>query len=109
MDGELIGINTAIMKKETASFAIPSNMAKRIMADLIERGYVTRSWLGNIIQELDNETAEAQDIKTRNGALIADVVEKSPAEEAGIQEGDVIIEFNGKPIANTANLKMSFP
>ena len=75
------------------------------MADLIEKGYVTRSWLGVIIQELDNETAEALDIKTRNGALIADVVEKSPAEEAGIQEGDVIIEFNGKPIANTANLK----
>ena len=111
MDGELIGINTAIATggyekgNRGVGFAIPSNMAKRIMADLIEKGYVTRSWLGVIIQELDNETAEALDIKTRNGALIADVVEKSPAEEAGIQEGDVIIEFNGKPIANTANLK----
>ena len=111
MDGELIGINTAIATggyekgNRGVGFAIPSNMARRIMADLIERGYVTRSWLGVIIQELDNETAEALDIKTRNGALIADVVEKSPAEEAGIQEGDVIIEFNGKPIANTANLK----
>ena len=111
MDGELIGINTAIATggyekgNRGVGFAIPSNMAKRIMADLIEKGYVTRSWLGVIIQELDNETAEALDIKTRNGALIADVVAKSPAEEAGIQEGDVIIEFNGKPIANTANLK----
>ncbi len=111
MDGELIGINTAIATggyekgNRGVGFAIPSNMAKRIMADLIEKGYVTRSWLGVIIQELDNETAEALDIKTRNGALIADVVEKSPAEAAGIQEGDVIIEFNGKPIANTANLK----
>ena len=111
MDGELIGINTAIATggyekgNRGVGFAIPSNMAKRIMADLIEKGYVIRSWLGVIIQELDNETAEALDIKTRNGALIADVVEKSPAEEAGIQEGDVIIEFNGKPIANTANLK----
>ena len=109
MNGNVIGINTAIISPSGASsgigFAIPSNMARRIMADLIEKGYVTRSWLGVIIQELDNETAEALDIKTRNGALIADVVEKSPAEEAGIQEGDVIIEFNGKPIANTANLK----
>ena len=111
MDGELIGINTAIATggyekgNRGVGFAIPSNMAKRIMADLIDKGYVTRSWLGVIIQELDNETAQALDIKTRNGALIADVVEESPAEDAGIQEGDVIIEFNGKPIANTANLK----
>ena len=111
MDGELIGINTAIATggyekgNRGVGFAIPSNMAQRIMSDLIDKGYVTRSWLGVIIQELDNETAEALDIETRNGALIADVVKDSPAEDAGMQEGDVIVEFNGKPIANTANLK----
>tara|TARA_Y100001960_G_scaffold295815_1_gene340788 strand:- start:1078 stop:2457 length:1380 start_codon:yes stop_codon:yes gene_type:complete len=111
MDGDLIGINTAIATggyekgNRGVGFAIPSNMAQRIMSDLIDKGYVTRSWLGVIIQELDNETAEALDIKTRNGALIADVVKDSPAEDAGMQEGDVIVEFNGKPIANTANLK----
>ena len=75
------------------------------MSDLIDKGYVTRSWLGVIIQDLDSETADALDIDTRNGALIADVVKDSPAEAAGIQEGDVTIEFNGKSIANTANLK----
>ena len=111
MDGDLIGINTAIATggyekgNRGVGFAIPSNMAQRIMSDLIDKGYVTRSWLGGIIQELDNETAEALDIETRNGALIADVVKDSPAEDAGMQEGDVIVEFNGKPIANTANLK----
>ena len=111
MKGELIGINTAIATggyekaNRGVGFAIPSNMANRIMADLIEKGYVTRAWLGVFIQELDNETAEALDINTRNGALITDVVEDSPAEEAGIQEGDVIVEFNGKSIADPANLK----
>ena len=111
MDGELIGINTAIATggyekgNRGVGFAIPSNMSNRIMSDLIEKGYVTRSWLGVVIQDLDSETAEALDIKTRNGALIADVVKDSPAENAGIQEGDVIVEFNGKSIANTANLK----
>ena len=111
MDGDLIGINTAIATggyekgNRGVGFAIPSNMAQRIMSDLIDKGYVTRSWLGVIIQELDNETAEALDIETRNGALIADVVKDSPAEDAGMQEGDVIVEFNGKQIANTANLK----
>ena len=111
MDGDLIGINTAIAtggsgrSNRGVGFAIPSNMAKRIMGDLIDKGYVTRSWLGVYIQELDSETAEALDIDIRNGALITDVVDGSPAEESGIQEGDVIIEFDGESIANPANLK----
>ena len=111
MDGNLIGINTAIATggyekgNQGVGFAIPSSMASRIMDDLIEKGYVTRSWLGVIIQELDNETAEALGINTRNGALIADVVQDSPAEIAGVQEGDVVVEFNNQKISNTANLK----
>jgi len=111
MDGELIGINTAIATggyekgNRGVGFAIPSNMSDRIMSDLIDKGYVTRSWLGVIIQDLDSETAEALDISTRNGALIADVVKDSPAQDAGMQEGDVIVEFNGMSIINTANLK----
>ena len=111
MDGELIGINTAIATggfqkgNQGVGFAIPSNMAKRIMSDLIDHGFVTRSWLGVLIQELDDETAKALNIKTRNGALITDVVDNSPAKESGILEGDVIVEFDGELIANPANLK----
>ena len=111
MEGELIGINTAIATggyeraNRGVGFAIPSNMADRIMSDLIDKGFVTRSWLGVFIQELDNETASALNINTRNGALITDVVGGSPAEEGGIQEGDVIVAFNDEPIADPANLK----
>ncbi|MBT3180766.1 MAG: Do family serine endopeptidase [Candidatus Marinimicrobia bacterium] len=111
MDGELIGINTAIATggydraNRGVGFAIPSNMAKRIMSDLIDNGFVTRSWLGVIIQELDYETSQALNLQTRNGALITDVVDDSPAMLSGIQEGDVIIEFNGELITNPANLK----
>ncbi|MDC1037475.1 Do family serine endopeptidase [Candidatus Marinimicrobia bacterium] len=111
MDGELIGINTAIATggvqrgSQGVGFAIPSNMANRIMSDLIQHGYVTRSWLGVFIDELDYETAEHLNIETPNGALITDVVEESPANLGGIQEGDVIVEFDGEPIANPANLK----
>ena len=111
MEGELIGINTAIAtggyekSNRGVGFAIPSNMSERIMSDLIDKGYVTRAWLGVYIQEIDSEIAEAFDIDTRNGALITDVVEDSPAEDAGIQEGDVIVAFNGKKIADPANLK----
>ena len=111
MEGKLIGINTAIATggyeraNRGVGFAIPSNMANRIMSDLIDKGFVTRSWLGVFIQELDNETARALNISTRNGALITDVVDGSPAEEGGIQEGDVIVAFNDEPIADPANLK----
>ena len=75
------------------------------MSDLIDKGFVTRAWLGVFIQELDSETAKGLNIKTRNGALITDVVNGGPAEEGGIQEGDVIIAFNDQSISNPSNLK----
>ncbi len=111
MKGELIGINTAIATggyergNRGVGFAIPSNMASRIMSDLIEKGYVSRSWLGVYIQELDDKTAKALDLDTRDGALITDVVSGSPAEKAGIQEGDIIVSFNDQPISDPSNLK----
>ena len=111
MDGKLIGINTAIAtggyekSNRGVGFAIPSNMVKRIMSDLIDKGFVTRAWLGVFIQELDSETARGLNIKTRNGALITDVVDGGPAQEGGIQEGDVIIAFNDQLISDPSNLK----
>jgi len=111
MKGELIGINTAIAtggyerSNRGVGFAIPSNMAKKIMGDLISKGYVVRAWLGVYIQELDDAKARALDLEIRDGALITDVIEGSPAKKAGIQEGDLIISFDGEKVKNTSNLK----
>lgn len=111
LDGELIGINTAIAtggyerSNRGVGFAIPSNMAKKVMGDLIDKGYVVRSWLGVYIQPVEDKVARALDLKNRDGALISDVVEDSPAEKAGLKVGDVIKEFNGEKITDTAHLK----
>ena len=111
MKGELIGINTAIATggyekgNRGVGFAIPSNMSKRIMSDLIDKGYVTRSWLGVYIQPLDADAAKALEMESRDGALITQVVEDSPAELAGIEEGDVIVKFDNKKISDPSNLR----
>jgi len=111
MKGELIGINTAIATggyekgNRGVGFAIPSNMSKRIMSDLIDKGYVTRSWLGVYIQPLDADAAKALEMESRDGALITQVVQDSPAELAGIEEGDVIVKFDNKKISDPSNLR----
>lgn len=111
LDGELIGINTAIAtdgyerSNRGVGFAIPSNMAKKVMNDLINKGYVVRSWLGVYIQPVEDKVARALDMKNRDGALISDIVDDSPAEKAGLKVGDVIKEFNGEKITDTAHLK----
>ena len=111
MKGELIGINTAIAtggyekSNRGVGFAIPSNMSKRIMSDLIDKGYVTRSWLGVYIQPLDADAAKALEMNSRDGALVTQVVVDSPAELGGVQEGDVIIRFNSKDITDPSNLR----
>ena len=111
LDGELVGINTAIatggMERSNrgVGFAIPSNMIKKVMSDLIEKGYVVRSWLGVYIQPVEDKVARALDLSNRDGALISDIVEDSPADKAGIKTGDVIIEFNGKNISDPSQLK----
>ena len=111
MKGELIGINTAIATggyekgNRGVGFAIPSNMSKRIMSDLIDKGYVTRSWLGVYIQPLDADAAKALEMESRDGALITQVVNDSPAAVAGIEEGDVIVRFDNKKISDPSNLR----
>ena len=111
MKGELIGINTAIATggyekgNRGVGFAIPSNMSKRIMSDLIDKGYVTRSWLGVYIQQLDADAAKALEMESRDGALITQVVNDSPAAVAGIEEGDVIVKFDNKKISDPSNLR----
>ncbi len=111
LKGELIGINTAIVSggiekaNRGVGFAIPSNMAKKVMNDLITKGYVVRAWLGVYIQEVEDKLARALDLNTRDGALVTKVVEDSPAEKAGIKEGDVIIRFNGELVKDPSHLK----
>ena len=111
LDGELIGINTAIATDGFSranvgvGFAIPINMVKRVMEDLISDGKVTRGWLGVSIQDLDEGMAKALKLKDRNGAIISQVIKDSPAEDAGMKEQDVIIQVDGEKVNDSSNLK----
>jgi serine protease Do len=107
--GELIGINTAIFSRsggyQGIGFAVPSNMARVVMDQLVKEGKVTRGWLGVTIQELTPELSRKFGLKHSEGALVGDVAEESPAELAGIKRGDVIVEFNKKKISDVGNLR----
>jgi len=107
--GELIGINTAIFSTsggyQGIGFAIPSNMVKVVMNSLIERGRVIRGWLGVSIQSITPELAQQFQLEKDFGTLVADVVEDSPAEKAGLLRGDVIIEFGGKTVNEPYHLR----
>jgi len=105
MKGEVVGINTAIIASgQGIGFAIPINMAKEIAPQLQEKGHVTRGWLGVSIQELTPELAKSFALKEKKGALVAQVVSGSPAEKAGIEQGDVIVEFDGKEVSDSKDL-----
>ncbi len=109
MDGKLVGINTAIVSRtggfEGIGFAVPSNMAKNVMTSLIHTGKVVRGWLGVTIQNIDQQIADAMKLQKTNGALIGDVLSDSPADKAGLQPGDLILEVNGTPIKNSSQLR----
>ena len=111
LDGELIGINTAIatggyMRSNAGvGFAIPSNLANLIMKDLISEGRVIRSWLGVFIQDVDDAISKNLKLPDRQGALVTDIVDGSPAEKAGFKIKDVIINFSGNKIRNSSHLK----
>jgi serine protease Do len=103
--GEVIGINTAINPRaNTIGFAVPINQAKQILPQLRTTGRVTRGWLGVYIQSIDEDTAELLGLATREGALVSKVEPGGPADAAGIQRGDVIVEFDGRPIAEMDEL-----
>ncbi|MCL2009812.1 MAG: Do family serine endopeptidase [Synergistaceae bacterium] len=99
MDGKVIGINTAIIPyAQGLGFAIPVNMAKQIMDDLVTHGRVKRGWLGVSVQNMTREFAEAYNIKEENGVIVGDVLPDSAAERAKIQRGDVIVSLNGEQV-----------
>lgn len=104
--GEVVGINTAIVASgQGIGFAIPINMAKGIITDLIKKGKVTRGWLGIGIQPLTKELAESFELKDTKGALVNEVFPESPAEKAGIKPGDIIIRFGGKNVEDSRSLQ----
>ena len=103
LKGEVIGINTAIIAPGQSGsigigFAIPANAASNVIDQLIDYGETRRGWLGVRIQEVTKEIAEVERLKKPEGALVASVGEKSPADKAGIKAADIILEFDGKKI-----------
>jgi len=110
--GDLIGINTAIYSNgyfdrgnQGVGFAIPSNMVKKVMSDLISYGKVVRSYIGVQIQPINDAAAKALGLKSSMGALVASVINDGPADKAGIETGDVIIEFDGMSIKSVDHLR----
>jgi serine protease Do len=99
LQGEVVGINAAIVATgQGIGFAIPVNLAKEILPQLRGKGRVTRGWLGVQVQRLTPEMAPSFGLDQPRGALVAEVQPNSPAERAGLQRGDVVIEFNGQAI-----------
>ncbi len=109
LDGRLVGINTAIVGPAGGNvgigFAIPSNMARNIMEQLIRYGEVRRGQLGVYIQDVTPDLARAFGLRRARGAVITQVIPGSPADRAGLKEGDVVVKVNGESIDNAADLR----
>ncbi len=109
LEKKVVGMNTAIVSQSGGymgiGFAIPSNILKNIKQQLVENGVVTRGFLGVSLQPIDSDLAEAFGTKTTQGALVVDVVEDSPAEKAGLRQGDIITKLNGNTIKNPGQLR----
>jgi len=106
MQGEVIGINTAIVAGGSGiGFAIPSNMARKIYTELRDKGRVTRGWLGVSIQPLTPELARSFGSKDVKGVLINEVMPDSPAAKAGLKPGDILLEFEGRPMEGPGDLQ----
>jgi len=108
VDGNVIGVNTAIFSPSGGSvgiaFAIPADTVKTVVAQLKERGYVTRGWLGVQIQPVTRDIADSLGLKAAHGALVAEPQPNSPAARAGIKSGDVITKLNGEPVRDARTL-----
>jgi serine protease Do len=109
-DGRLVGINTAILSRSGGNqgigFAIPTNLARDVMESLVKDGKVTRGYLGVMIQDVTPALAKEFNLKDQKGAIVGDVVPKGPAEKAGFKSGDVVLEFNGKAVRDSRQLKL---
>jgi serine protease Do len=109
IQGDVIGINTAIVSQSGGSmgigFAIPSNMAKHVIDQISQTGQVKRGYLGVYLQHVDKEIAEAFNLDKIQGVLVAEVTKDSPAEKAGMKQGDIIIEYNDLPVKGLGSFR----
>jgi serine protease Do len=110
--GELIGINTAILApgsggNQGIGFAVPVNLARNVMDQIVAHGSVERAYLGVSIQEVTPAIAKAIGLNGPEGALVSEVSPNSPAQRAGLQSGDVILSMNGTPVAESNQLRMN--
>jgi serine protease Do len=110
--GELVGINTAILShgsggNEGIGFAIPINMARNVMSQILDHGKVNRAYLGIMVQDITPGISKAMNLKDMKGVLVGDVTPSGPASRSGVQRGDVILEVNGKPMEDSRELRNS--
>jgi serine protease Do len=109
--GEVVGINTVIFSRsggfEGVGFAIPSDLAQSVYNQLAKSGKVTRGWLGVDVQELTPELAKSFNLKEKKGVLVSEVEPGSPAERAGVRSGDILIEYNGRPVNSYKDLSLA--
>ncbi|HKX27243.1 MAG TPA: DegQ family serine endoprotease [Blastocatellia bacterium] len=110
LNGQLIGINTAILShaggNQGVGFAVPANLARQVMNQLLKNGQVVRGYVGVIIQPVTPEIARAFNLSDTRGALVSEVAPGSPAAKVGIGQGDVITELNGEPVADSRELRL---
>ena len=105
IEGKVIGINTAIVAEgQGLGFAVPINLARWVMNQIIEKGRVVRGWLGVVIQNITPDIAEV--LNVYSGVLVAQVVKNSPAEKAGLKVGDVILLYNGQKVEDVRDLQL---
>jgi serine protease Do len=110
--GELVGINTAILShgsggNQGIGFAIPVNLARSVMNQILDHGKVNRAYLGIMIQDITPGISKAMGIKDMKGVLVGDVSPSGPAQKSGVQRGDLILEVNGKPVEDSRELRMT--
>jgi len=108
--GELIGINTAILShgsggNEGIGFAVPVNLAREVMDQIMDHGKVNRAYLGIMVQDVTPGIATAMGLKDMKGVLIGDVTPSGPAQKSGIKRGDIILDVNGSPVADSRELR----
>jgi serine protease Do len=111
MQGRLIGLNTAILTRsggfQGIGFAIPANLARHVVDSLVKSGKVVRGYLGVTIQDISPDLADQFQLKSNSGAVVADVKTDGPAAGAGLKSGDVILDFQGKPLKDSRQLKFA--